>query len=147
MATILQMILSNAFSSMKMSELQLKFHWSFVPRGPINNTAALVQIMAWRRPGDKPLSEPMVVRLLMHICITWPQWVDKSWWVANFTNKIQALFKDISQNFKHSRAVKVMRVIRQYTFWMQHKLTWLVLISSIMNGQSCRCWCLQLWLS
>ena len=26
---------------------------------PINNIPALVQIMAWRRPGDKPLSEPM----------------------------------------------------------------------------------------
>ena len=32
----------------------------FVPRGPINNIPALVQIMAWRRPGDKPLSEPMM---------------------------------------------------------------------------------------
>ena len=31
--------------------------------------------MAWRRPGDKPLSEPMMVRLLTHICITRPQWV------------------------------------------------------------------------
>ena len=31
--------------------------------------------MAWRRPGDKPLSEPMVVRLLTHICVTRPQWV------------------------------------------------------------------------
>ena len=30
----------------------------FVPKGPINNIPALVQIMAWRRPGDKPLSEP-----------------------------------------------------------------------------------------
>ena len=29
----------------------------------INNIPALVQIMAWRRPGDKPLSEPMVVSL------------------------------------------------------------------------------------
>ena len=43
--------------------------------GPINNIPALVQIMAWRRPGDKPLSEPMMVRLLTHICVTWPQWV------------------------------------------------------------------------
>ena len=25
----------------------------FVPKGPINNISALVQIMAWRRPGDK----------------------------------------------------------------------------------------------
>ena len=33
----------------------------FVPKGPINNIPALVQIMAWRRPGNKPLSEPMMV--------------------------------------------------------------------------------------
>ena len=31
--------------------------------------------MAWRRPGDKPLSEPIVVRLPTHICVTRPQWV------------------------------------------------------------------------
>ena len=34
----------------------------FVPKCPINNIPALVQIMAWRRPGDKPLSEPMLTR-------------------------------------------------------------------------------------
>ena len=27
----------------------------------VNNILALVQITAWRRPGDKPLSEPMMV--------------------------------------------------------------------------------------
>ena len=32
--------------------------------------------MAWRRPGDKPLSEPMMVRLPTHICVTRPQWVN-----------------------------------------------------------------------
>ena len=31
--------------------------------------------MAWRRTGDKPLSEPMMVSLLTHICVTRPQWV------------------------------------------------------------------------
>ena len=41
----------------------------------INNITSLVQIMAWRRPGDKPLSEPMMVSLLTHICATRPQWV------------------------------------------------------------------------
>ena len=41
----------------------------------INNIPALVQIKAWRRPGDKPLSKPMVVRLLTHICVAPPQWV------------------------------------------------------------------------
>ena len=47
----------------------------FVPKGPINNIPALFQIMAWRRPGDKPLSEPMMVILPTHICVTRPQWV------------------------------------------------------------------------
>ena len=47
----------------------------FVPKGPINNIPALVGIMAWRRPGDKPLSEPMMVRSPTHICVTRPQWV------------------------------------------------------------------------
>ena len=47
----------------------------FVPKGLINNIPALFLIMAWRRPGDKPLSEPMLVRSLTHICVTRPQWV------------------------------------------------------------------------
>ena len=36
----------------------IKISLKFVPKSPINNTLALVQIMAWRRPGDKSLSEP-----------------------------------------------------------------------------------------
>ena len=43
-----------------------KISLRFVSMGPINNIPALVQIMSWRRPGDKPLSEPMLVRLLTH---------------------------------------------------------------------------------
>ena len=31
--------------------------------------------MAWCRPGDKPLSEPIIVSLLTHICVIQPQWV------------------------------------------------------------------------
>ena len=38
----------------------IKNSLKFVPKGPINNIPALVQIMAWRRPGDKTLSEPML---------------------------------------------------------------------------------------
>ena len=51
----------------------LNISLKFVPTGPINNIPALVQIMAWRRPGDKLLSEPMMVSLLTHICVTRPQ--------------------------------------------------------------------------
>ena len=54
----------------------LKIPLKFVPKGPINNIPSLVQVMAWRRPGDKPLSEPMMVSLTTHICVTRPQWVN-----------------------------------------------------------------------
>ena len=55
----------------------------FIPKGPIYNIPALVQIMAWRRPGYKPFSEPVMDSLPMHICVTWPQWVNHHctcWW-------------------------------------------------------------------
>ena len=55
--------------------ISIKISLKFLPKGPINNNPALVQIMAWRRSGDKPLSELMMVSLLTHICVTWPQWV------------------------------------------------------------------------
>ena len=58
--------------------ISIKISLKFVPKGPINNIPALVQIMAWRRSGDKPLSEPMMVSLPTHICVTRPQWVNSS---------------------------------------------------------------------
>ena len=57
--------------------ISIKISLKFVPKGPINNIPALVQIMAWCRSGDKPLSEPMMVSLLTHICVTRPQWVNE----------------------------------------------------------------------
>ena len=56
----------------------ITFSLKFVPRDPINNIPALVPIMTWRRPGDKPLSESMMASLLMHICVTRPQWVKRN---------------------------------------------------------------------
>ena len=34
--------------------ISIKISLKFVPKGPINNIPALVQVIAWRRPGDKP---------------------------------------------------------------------------------------------
>ena len=52
MDDIFQTTFSNAFS------IAIKISLQFLPKGLINNIPALVQIMAWRRPGDKALSEP-----------------------------------------------------------------------------------------
>ena len=53
-------------------------------KGPINNIPALVQKMAWRRLGDKSLSEQMMISFLTHICVTWPQWVNQSLTIVLF---------------------------------------------------------------
>ena len=58
--------------------ISIKISLKFVPKGPINNIPSLVQIMAWRRSGDKSLSEPMMVSLPTHICVTLPQWVNNA---------------------------------------------------------------------
>ena len=56
--------------------IPIKISLKIVLNGSINNIPALVQIMAWRRPGDRPLSEPMMVNLPTQICVTRPQWVN-----------------------------------------------------------------------
>ena len=56
--------------------ISLRISLKFVPKVRINNIPSLVQVMTWRRPCDKPLSEPMMVRLPTHICVTRPQWVN-----------------------------------------------------------------------
>ena len=61
MDAISQTMFPNVFSWMKMFEFRLNISLKFVPKGPINNIPAMVQRMAWRRPGGKPLSEPMMV--------------------------------------------------------------------------------------
>ena len=61
------MTFSNAFFLNDNVWISLQISLKFVPKVQINNIPALVQIMAWRRPGDKPLSEPMVFSLLTHM--------------------------------------------------------------------------------
>ena len=67
---LLHMTFSNVFSQNENIWISIKMSPKFIPKGPINNIPALVHIMAWRQTGDKPLSETMVIILLMHICVT-----------------------------------------------------------------------------
>ena len=73
--------------------IPIKISLKFLPKGPINNIPALVQIMAWRRPGDKPLSEPMMVNLPTHICVTRPQWVKSR--VQTWSSQCLKMFQHI----------------------------------------------------
>ena len=42
----------------------IRISLKFVPKVPIYNTSALVQVMAWRRTGDTPLSEPLLTHFV-----------------------------------------------------------------------------------
>ena len=64
----------------------IKISLKFVPKGPINKIPA----------GDKPLSEPMMVSLLTHICVTQPQWVKKKTLQHYISGHIDGLVKDCS---------------------------------------------------
>ena len=80
----------------------IKISLKFVSYGPINNIPALVQIMAWRRPGDKPLSEPMMVSLLTHIWVTRPQWVKLSFLVTALALSWNILQNILGNFLKHT---------------------------------------------
>ena len=72
----------NIFKCISLNEsdwIPIEISLKLVPKGPINNIPALVQIMDWRRP----LSEPMMVSLATHICVTRPQWVKAGTMVDN----------------------------------------------------------------
>ena len=78
------------------ASISLKISLKFVPKGSIDNIPALVPKMAWRRSGDKPLSEPMMISLPTHICVTRPQWVNSRAFAKRGGN-FKALFSNTLQ--------------------------------------------------
>ena len=61
MADISQTIFSDAFFEWSILYFKIISPQS-VAYGPIDTNLALVQIMAWSRIGDKPLSEPILIQ-------------------------------------------------------------------------------------
>ena len=62
MTTILA---DNIFKCTSLNEndrIPIQISLKFFPRSPIDYKPALVQVMAWRRRGDKPLPEPMLTQ-------------------------------------------------------------------------------------
>ena len=111
-------LLHGEFSLLLLNKINIRISTKnslkFVPKGLINNIPALVLIMAWRRPGDKPLSEPMLVRSLTHICltVTWPQnnsALSFSWeimiWQLDVYHQISNISQTKSQNLNVSHLV------------------------------------------
>ena len=70
----------------KWSLFRKRYIQMYFPESKCMNFPALVQIMAWHWQGNKPLFEPMMVRLLTHLCITWPQCVNTTPEVLKYAN-------------------------------------------------------------
>ena len=60
MATILADHIFKCIFLNENDRIMIRISLKFVPMSPIDNTPALVQVMAWRRTGDKPVFEPML---------------------------------------------------------------------------------------
>ena len=126
--------------------ISINISLKFVLKGPINNIPALVQIMAWRRQGDKPLSEPMMVSLLKHICVTRPQWVNcmcRVWMMLVYIHTFQycmvTVFIIFMKNMHSSLFEgKIYNVLYEFktaflgTFY-EHKLTLMAVQISILH--------------
>ena len=100
MATISLKTFSNAFAWMKKNRISIQISLKFVIKGPIDNDPALVQIMAWRRIGGKPLSEPMPAQS------TRGRWVNISSADLPNTFSVAQTYTDIHQGL--SKAVDVL---------------------------------------
>ena len=75
MTAILQMTFLKCIFLNENVSIFIKIALKFMPKVPINNIPTLFQIMPWHRAGNKPLSEPMMVSLLMHISVGRSQWI------------------------------------------------------------------------
>ena len=78
--------------------ITIKISLKFVPKGSIDNIPALVQIMAWHRPGYKPLNHWWVI--YWRICVTLPQWVNKPATVSCHYNMVQNMSVHWSRTYR-----------------------------------------------
>ena len=90
--------------------------------------------MAWRRPGDKPLSEPKMESFLMHICVTRPQWVKIdhwSLWLITAKRHVQRLWLPLfltlqgldKYHFWTTRKPVVLQTVYAVPIWI-HVFVW-----------------------
>ena len=62
MAAILSNGIFKRISLNESDKILIQISLKLVVRSPIDNKPALVQVMAWHRIGNKPLSEPMMAQ-------------------------------------------------------------------------------------
>ena len=64
MAAILADDIFNCIFLNENDRIPIQISLKYVPRSPMDNKSALVQVMAWHRTGDIPLPEPMMTQFI-----------------------------------------------------------------------------------
>ena len=109
--------------------ISIKISQRFVPKDPINNNPELAQIMAWRRTGDKPLSEPMMTQF-NDAYMRHSAWVNslifqiysRYQWLVLIFCRPDAILQDGRRDFVRNRGTFRASVLPQASlppFWMR----------------------------
>ena len=64
MAAILAEDIFNGIFLKENVRISIQISLKYVPRSPINNEPALVQVMAWRQTSHKPLPGPVMTQFI-----------------------------------------------------------------------------------
>ena len=107
--------------------IPIQISLKFVPGSPVDKKPALVQVMAWRRTGDKPLPQLMLTQFIdaymrhrrmmsfkhLRLC-TWPKWNADSFLCFCFTiitilDRFTLSIYLYNSRFPHRQSVKLLR--------------------------------------
>ena len=115
------------FKCIFLKKKHMDIDYSF-PRVKLTDFAVLAQTMAWRRPGDEPLSEPMMAHLLTHAWGDLKNLFDSSMSSSNAIVQILALNAVFSLNPYKSDEVKTIissrNPARIHENWRGKSLQW-----------------------
>ena len=114
--------------------ISIKISPNLDPKGSVDTIPALVQIMAWRRwPGDKPLSQLMLVTLLTDICVIGPQWVKSYsvWYYSRLLGKL-SLFLFVIFHWFLNDTYKLHYILQHKLCFVFYATRWIILYNHIM---------------
>ena len=104
--------------------IPIKISMNFIPNSLINEIRPLVKMLAWCRQSGKPLSEPMMVTLLTHICLTGPQWVKPLIW--KYALMFVTLYAPVKHQVGTQNQVRWVNALTSFVIWLPLLMSWVL---------------------
>ena len=96
----------------------------FVAKGPIDNNTVLVWIIAWRRKGDKPLSEPMLTRYTDAYMRLYGDMSETVGRIVTFLNNMRSKTSGVSSSFLTIGNVGIWYIRCWCDYWSIASIPW-----------------------